>query len=254
MTDPTVRGRFLWTELLTRHPETALRFYPAVLGWGTERYPMPGGETYTMWTAQGVPIGGLQPLPADAKAPSSWLPYFGVPDVDAAVMRAEEEGAVVAAPPADIPETGRFAVLEDPFGANFAVYRPLREPGPERLPPAIGDFAWFELATPNLRHALEFYGELFGWTRGELHAGDGIGDYQVIERAGRPIGGIYAAADAMQPAWLGYVRVADLTAAVEGVEVGGGRIVVPAREVPGGARIAVAADPDGAPFALIRMP
>jgi predicted enzyme related to lactoylglutathione lyase len=194
------------------------------------------------------------PLPADARAPAAWLPYIGVPDVDAAVMRAEEEGAVVAAPPADIPETGRFAVLEDPFGANFAVYRPDREPAPAASPPGPGEFCWFELATTDVRLALEFYRELFGWTKGEAHDMGELGVYQLLERHGRPFGGFYRAPQGVPPAWLAYVRVGDLAAAVAVATAQGGRILVPPHEVPGGARIVVAADPDGAAIALHEMP
>jgi hypothetical protein len=254
MTDFASRGRLLWMELLASHPATALRFYPAVFGWGTQEHRAPGGgEPYTMWTAHGRPIGGLMPLPGDAKTPTSWLPYFGVPDVDAAVMRAEEEGAVVAVQPADIPGTGRYAVLEDPFGANFAVYRPEREPPAATVPPAIGEFSWIELATTSLRHAVEFYGELFGWTRGESHSVGELGDYQLVEHHGRPIGGIYVAPQGMPAAWLGYVRVAGLETAAAAVTAHGGRILVPPHDVPGGHRIVVAADPDGAAIALHQL-
>jgi hypothetical protein len=255
MLDFAARGRFLWMELATRHPETALRFYPAVLGWTTASWPMPGGEPYAMWVANGAPIGGLRPLAPDSRDPAGWLPYVGVSDVDAAVMRAEEEGAVVAAPPADIPGVGRFAVLEDPWGASFAVFRPGREPAPEGAAPAGGEFAWFELATRHLRHALELYAELFAWTPGALFPGEGgAGDYQVLERGGRAFGGLHVPADDVPAAWLAYARVGDLDAAVERVVREGGRIRLPPRPVPGGARVAVAADPDGAAFALIEMP
>lgn len=254
MTDFRSRGRVLWMELLASRPATALRFYPAVFGWGTEAFrAAEGAAPYTMWTAHGRPIGGLMPLPSDARAPTSWLPYVGVPDVDAAVMRAEEEGAVVAVQPADIPATGRFAVLEDPFGANFAVYRPEREPAPAPFPPPVGEFSWFELATANLRHAVEFYGELFGWTRGESHAMGELGDYQLVEREGRPLGGFYVAPQGLPAAWLGYVRVAALEKTAAAVTAHGGKILVPPHEVPGGDRIVVAADPDGAPIALHQL-
>jgi len=254
MTDFASRGRLLWMELLASHPATALRFYPAVFGWSTQEHRTPvAGEPYTMWTAHGRPIGGLMPLPVESKAAPSWLPYFGVPDVDAAVMRAEEEGAVVALQPADIPGTGRYAVLEDPFGANFAVYRPEREPPAANVPPPIGEFSWLELATTNLRHALEFYRELFGWTPGETRSLGELGDHRLVEHHGRPIAGFYVAPQGVPAAWLGYVRVAALATAAAAVKAQGGRILMPPHDVAEGERIAVAADPGGAAIALHQL-
>ena len=60
-------------------------------------------------------------MPADV--PDSWLVYFGAADVDADVKKAADLGASVIAGPADIPGTGRFAVLIDPQGAAFALFQ-----------------------------------------------------------------------------------------------------------------------------------
>ena len=63
---------------------------------------------------------GMLALPADAQAPSHWLPYIAVDDVDASCEKAEGLGASVYKAPDDIPNIGRFAVLADPQGASFA--------------------------------------------------------------------------------------------------------------------------------------
>jgi predicted enzyme related to lactoylglutathione lyase len=60
-------------------------------------------------------------LPADV--PDHWLVYFGSADVDADAEKAAETGATVVVPPMDIPGTGRFAVLVDPQGAAFAIFK-----------------------------------------------------------------------------------------------------------------------------------
>lgn len=58
-----------------------------------------------------------------AEVPDNWLVYFGTNDVDADVKKATDLGATVLAPPMDIPGTGRFAVLMDPQGASFAIFK-----------------------------------------------------------------------------------------------------------------------------------
>ena len=63
-----------------------------------------------------------------------------------------------------------------------------------------------------------------------------------------------AKAEAASPAWLFYFQVGDLDRAVEKVNAKGGTIVVEPMEVPGGSRIAVATDPQGAAFGLTQRP
>ena len=48
-----------------------------------------------------------------------WLPYFAVDDADATAARARELGAQVVMGPEDLPNVGRFCLLQDPQGAMF---------------------------------------------------------------------------------------------------------------------------------------
>jgi len=47
-----------------------------------------------------------------------WLPYIGVESVDASAQEALSMGATSCAPPTDIPNIGRFSVLQDPAGPS----------------------------------------------------------------------------------------------------------------------------------------
>ena len=58
-----------------------------------------------------------------AEVPDNWLVYFGTDDVDTDTKRAADLGATVIVEPTDIPGTGRFAVLMDPQGAAFALFK-----------------------------------------------------------------------------------------------------------------------------------
>jgi predicted enzyme related to lactoylglutathione lyase len=53
-------------------------------------------------------------------APKGWLTCFGVANADEAVATAEANGGKVVMAPMPTP-WGRFAVLEDPWGAPFEV-------------------------------------------------------------------------------------------------------------------------------------
>jgi predicted enzyme related to lactoylglutathione lyase len=66
--------------------------------------------------------GGLMQS-VDPNAPSMWLPYVAVADCDATAARARALGGQVLSPPEDIPNIGRFAILQDTLGAAIAVIR-----------------------------------------------------------------------------------------------------------------------------------
>src|ERR1022692_3893168 len=113
-------GTFTWSELSSSDVAKSKAFYSAVFGWGWA-----GGDNYPEAQVSGRTIGGLMPrrpgTPADV--PDNWLVYFGATDVDADLKKATDLGASVIAGPADIPGTGRFAVLTDPQGAAFALFQ-----------------------------------------------------------------------------------------------------------------------------------
>ena len=52
--------------------------------------------------------------------PSNWFPYFGVEDLDATIEVARAAGGNPFIGPIDVP-SGRFALLQDPQGAAFAI-------------------------------------------------------------------------------------------------------------------------------------
>lgn len=253
MTESNHRGKFVWYELMTTDTGAAKAFYGDVIGWGTRPFegaPIP----YTMWTRGEAPVGGLMEVPA-AEAPPAWMAHVSVEDVDATAARAEELGATVLAGPESVPDVGRWVVLEDPQGAVIAAFRGEQEMDGAPGEPEPGDVSWNELVTSDAEAAWDFYSELFGWEKKEAMDMCESGVYQMYGVGDRTLGGMYSRTDAMPdaqggPGWLYYIVVADLDSAVEKVKAGGGRIVVEPVEVPGGSRIAVGVDPQGAAFGL----
>lgn len=112
-------GAFVWSELTSSDVARSKEFYTEVFGWGWG-----GGDDYPEAQVAGRTIAGLLPR-ADMppELPDNWLVYFGAADVDAAAGKAAGLGASVIAGPADIPGTGRFAVLMDPLEAAFALFQ-----------------------------------------------------------------------------------------------------------------------------------
>jgi len=116
-------GAFCWNELATTNLDEAKKFYTELLGW-TLKEGQPGGMIYNEITAGGRPSGGMYQLtPEMAGAPSHWMAYVAVDDVDAKAKRVEELGGKVSMPPTDIPNVGRFCVINDPTGASIALIK-----------------------------------------------------------------------------------------------------------------------------------
>lgn len=121
-------GTLCWNELMTRDVEAAKSFYAAVFGWGAKVSgpdDSPAGMAYTEFQVDGRSIAGMMEMSEGmpAEIPSNWLVYFAVDDADASAATAEAAGGAIANPPMDIPSVGRFALLNDPFGAVFAVIK-----------------------------------------------------------------------------------------------------------------------------------
>ena len=113
-----------WTQLNAKDTGVAKKFYSELIGWKVQDDAMPaemGGGHYTTWLKADGPAGGMMAMPPGIGAPSHWLPYFAVTNVDATTTKAASLGGKTYVPPADIPGTGRFAVLADPQGATFAL-------------------------------------------------------------------------------------------------------------------------------------
>ena len=186
-------------------------------------------------------------------APPHWMPYVAVPDVDATVRQAQGLGARVYVSPQDIPE-GRFAVLADPQGATFSVFKPAPagSPPPDSDDVKVGGFSWHELVTTDWKRAWDFYRALFGWEHSSsMEMGPG-NTYWMFKRGGGTtmLGGMYNKSAEAPPHWLCYVLVPNADRAAETAARAGGKIVMGPMEVPGGDRIAGGLDPQGAAFAV----
>jgi predicted enzyme related to lactoylglutathione lyase len=111
-------GAFSWFELVTGDVEGSRGFYGKLFGWTTENMEMEGGMTYDVINVDGEGVGGIMETPRQAAGtPSMWGVYVSVDDVDATAEAAKEMGGQVLMGPQDIPEVGRFCVLQDPNGA-----------------------------------------------------------------------------------------------------------------------------------------
>jgi predicted enzyme related to lactoylglutathione lyase len=111
---------------------------------------------------------------------------------------------------------------------------------------------WLDLGSPDPGASAAFYGQVFGWTAEQMgpEPPDGPG-YWFLRKDGKSVGGLGGLTDpAAKPDWMVYVRVADAAAAVVAAQAGGGKVRVPATEIPDEGAFAQLTDPSGAEFAV----
>ncbi len=121
MTEATQQhGAFSWNELITSDVAGAKAFYSALLGWEMEDCNM--NMPYTLAKIGEQQIGGIMAIPSDAgQMPPMWGSYVTVDDVDAMVAKVESLGGNIIMQPTDIPDIGRFCVIQDPQGAVLSL-------------------------------------------------------------------------------------------------------------------------------------
>ena len=123
-------------------------------------------------------------------------------------------------------------------------------------PNPTGDFIWYELMTPDPDGAKSFYDAVVGWTIDPSSSFPN--GYRMIGRSdGKFAGGLLPLNDEMaqhgaRPTWLGYVNVADVDTRVDSIVKAGGQALMAPTDIPGVGRIAMVADPQGAPFYVMK--
>jgi uncharacterized protein len=256
-----IHGDFIWYELLTSDADAAGQFYADVVGWISRPGDQPGMDYRFFHSdpAMGKDsgVGGymtITPGMATGGARPGWISYVAVDDVDAACATAKANGGAVSMGPMDLEGVGRMAMIADPEGLPIYVMRGASdEPSHSfaKHAPRVGHGAWNELASADQRAAWAYYGALFGWAKGgDMDMGP-LGKYEFIDNQGM-IGAIMPTMpDLPEPGWTTYFRVPDIDRAAEAVTEGGGAILQPPIEIPGGDFSLVAADPQGARFGLV---
>jgi predicted enzyme related to lactoylglutathione lyase len=241
-------GRFVWHDLMTTDAARSQRFYCDLFGWQIQEVPMQG-FTYRMIVAGPGPIGGIV---EEKNIPCShWMPYLAVADVDAMAARIQKANGTVCVPPTDIPNTGRFAVVGDPQGAYFSIYKGATEcAGADPDLPVAGRVCWNELLTTDDGAAQRFYGALFGWKEQPKDMGP-MGTYRVQMLGDKQAGGIMRNPQNGAPsAWLAYFLAPDLAAATAKAKQLGAKPCVENMPIEGIGAFSMLIDPVGAVFAL----
>ena len=115
----------------------------------------------------------------------------------------------------------------------------------------VGSIDWVDLSTPDADGGCAFYAKVLGWTFERSETPMGV--YHVASVGGHQAGGVMVGGppNGAPPMWTVFVRVADIDETSGAVANANGSILAGPFDIPGGAKVAMVADPTGAVFSLI---
>jgi predicted enzyme related to lactoylglutathione lyase len=116
-------------------------------------------------------------------------------------------------------------------------------------------FVWYELMTPDVQPALDFYTEVVGW-KAQDSGVPGMA-YTLLKVGDAGVAGVMGTPPELQtfgapPTWSGYIAVDDVDAMAARVTEAGGEVLRPASDIPGVGRFAVVTDPQNGSFLLFK--
>jgi predicted enzyme related to lactoylglutathione lyase len=241
-------GMPCWADLGSADLDASKQFYSGVFGWQADA-PDPQARGYTIFRKDGAAVAGVGPLQGPDQPPA-WSVYASTDDADAAARRVEAAGGKVLMAPMDVLDGGRLAVFIDPAGAVSGVWQPLAFAGAKVCGEA-GTLSWIELVTRDQDSAIAFYRSVHGWEP-EVQQGRG---YTLFKLGTDAVAGMTNPAQGSGDApahWQPYFGSDDTDATVAKVKELGGTVFVPPEDIPGVGRFAMAADPAGVNFSIMR--
>lgn len=116
---------FVHVELATTDIGKAKQFYGKLFDWKLEDMPMPDGSYTLIDVGEGTGGGMMKhPMPG---APSMWMAYVLVDDIEAATGKARSLGAQVMRDVTPVQEMGFFSIIVDPTGAHLGLWQSKRK-------------------------------------------------------------------------------------------------------------------------------
>ncbi len=249
-------GAFCWIELATTDQNAAKNFYGELFGWQVNDVPMGPNDFYSMFQLDGCSTGAAYTMRPEQRAqgvPPHWMIYVAVESADATANRVAQLDGKVLAPPFDVYDVGRMAVLQDPTEAIFSIWQAKKHMGTE-IAGVDGTLCWADLSTPDRERAKRFYSHLFGW---KLVVGENKdpSDYLHIVNGEEFIGGMPPAEHRnpnIPPHWLAYFAVSDCDATAAKAKQLGATLHLAPMSMENVGRWALLADPQGAVFAIFQ--
>lgn len=108
-------------QIVAKDPDAVTRFYSALFGWKVDANNALGYRAVTTGNGRGI-NGGVWPSPPEGH--NLVQLFVEVEDIDAALAKATSLGAKIIVPKSELPDGDALAIVLDPAGLSFGMYRP----------------------------------------------------------------------------------------------------------------------------------
>ncbi|MFZ3472062.1 VOC family protein [Streptomyces sp. 4.24] len=256
MNGPYKPGTPCWIDLMVPDQQAAIDFYSDLFGWQGEIGPPETGG-YAVCTLKGKPVAGIMKAMnpdgsvPDPMPPTVWTTYLATDGLDGTLKSVTDAHGKVILGAMDVMDLGRMAVVADPTGAVVGLWQAGTFDG-AGIVNEHGALIWNELSTGDVPAAAAFYTSVLpvSTTASKMPGAEGYTEFLV---GGRAVGGMMDLANlpaGTPPHWLAYFHADDVDEVQAAAVRAGGAVLKPSFDMPAG-RMAVLADPQGAPFAVI---
>src|SRR5262245_56014231 len=107
-------------QILAKDPEQATKFYGTLFGWKVDTANGLGYRAIRTQSTRGMD-GGIWPSPPEGH--NLVQLFIEVDDIDAYIAKAQALGASVIVPRSELPDGDALAIVRDPGGLPFGLYR-----------------------------------------------------------------------------------------------------------------------------------
>lgn len=108
-------------QIVAKDPDAVARFYSALFGWKVQTDNALGYRVVETGNGRGI-NGGVWPSPPEGH--NLVQLFVEVEDIDAALIKATSLGASIIVPKSELPDGDALAIVLDPAGLSFGMYRP----------------------------------------------------------------------------------------------------------------------------------
>jgi predicted enzyme related to lactoylglutathione lyase len=234
-------------ELRVRDLSRAVSFYKTVFDWRIYK----AADDYALVDTGAMPVVSLLQT-ANPKFPIGAVVNLLVENCDQEAARAVALGARISVPKSEVPNSGTYVGIVDPWGSELYFWQPVNDARPHLQGTGTNPISFVEIGTPDLPAAIKFYSELAGWSFWNVVFKDA---FAMAEGCGLKRGvGLFDAGAGAPGLMTNYVEVTNLDETAQKIVASGGTLLVPPSDFPGEGRFVLFADPDGIRLGAIQAP
>lgn len=224
-------------EIRTRDLARAVPFYRAVFDWKIYK----AADDYALIDTGAMPVVSLLQT-SNPRFPIGVVNNLLVEDCDQEAARAVALGGSISVPKSEVPGSGSYVGVFDPWGAELYFWQPFTDARPNLQGSGVNPMSFVEIVTPDLPAAINFYSQLAGWSFWSVVFKDA---FSMAEGCGLKRGvGLYGSAGSPGMT-TNYVEVQSVEETAAKVQAAGGVVRVQPSEFPGEGRYILFEDGDG---------